>query len=428
MQKNVHRIIVVGAGAAGLAAAKNLRNSFDVLVLERKDDVGGTWIYTDCTGADLTFPPPTSTPMPPSAIYESLHTNLPPFLMQYSDLPFPANTPLFPPHTIVKDYLASYANKHNLRGLIQFGVDVMQCVWNTDDSRWTVRSKSIRDGTEHTHYADALVVASGHYSTPRVPHIPGIEEFPNRMLHTINYRTPKPFTGERVLIIGGGSSGIDIARDLAPHASHVLVSTRSAGDHGDIGESVASLDLDVISKPAVKCVKSDGAVEFVDGSIVKDVDVILFATGYLYDFPFLDSTGKTLVDQNDKKDEATLLVSDGLGVHNLAHMVFYRPNPMLSFIGLPLKVDPFPLFELQSLLIAHAYSHPSHLGSLLAPGYPGAFHEESSDGSRTALVLGPRQYTYWNWISQIVGMKGVGREREDARKEVLIMRKRILGY
>lgn len=132
-----------------------------------------------------------------SPAYDLLETNIPHTLMNYSDRKFPANTPLFPEHALVKEYLRGYAE--DIRSFISFQtqvVDVSPLQMGPEDT-WKV---TVRDlVTKHTsmHHFDAVVIANGHYSDPYVPDIPGIGQwnraYPGAITHSKFYRRPEEY-------------------------------------------------------------------------------------------------------------------------------------------------------------------------------------------------------------------------------------------
>ena len=125
LHSKIRKIAIIGAGAAGLAVAREFRKEFDVDVLEQSNDVGGVWLYTDDIEESLTDPLQSMSQSKPrihSSLYRSLRTNLPREVMQYSDYPFSSDfSPLrYPHHTAVLAYLQAFARDHNLRPLIRF--------------------------------------------------------------------------------------------------------------------------------------------------------------------------------------------------------------------------------------------------------------------------------------------------------------------
>ncbi|KAF8697878.1 hypothetical protein HU200_035371 [Digitaria exilis] len=229
------RLAVVGAGAAGLAAARELRREGHApVVFERAAAVGGTWLYT----------PPAATSSDPlgaaathSSLYASLRTNLPRETMGFLDFPFSAAVPgsadprRFPGHEEVLRYLQAFARRFDLLRLIRFETEVLR-VRRVDRGGWAVTSRKLGDkGSGEEEVYDAVVVCNGHYTEPRIAVIPGVDAWPGKQMHSHNYRVPEPFLDQVVIIIGASASAVDISRDIASTAKEVHIADRSALAH-----------------------------------------------------------------------------------------------------------------------------------------------------------------------------------------------------
>ncbi len=199
------RICVVGAGPAGITAAKNLiEQGFDVDVLEASDDLGGQWNYGK----------------PHSSIYRSVHTITSKPFTEYTDCPMPAHFPTFIGHRHALEYLRGYAARFGVDRHIEFGTRVVDIDRTARvDAPWsvTVEGGGTRD------YA-AVVIANGHLARPRFPDYPG--SFDGVVLHSGEYKTPEVLRDKRVLVIGAGNSGCDIAVEASQNAAVTLHSTR----------------------------------------------------------------------------------------------------------------------------------------------------------------------------------------------------------
>jgi len=202
------RWCVIGAGPSGLAAVKRLRGrGLDAECLEREDGSGGNWNYGART----------------SRVFASTRLISSKTLTAFTDFPMPRHWPAYPDHRQCLDYLRSYARHFDLDRHISFGTTVERIEpAGPPTAGWIVH---VADGPPRR-YA-GVVIASGHNHVPRLPAIPGT--FAGTFLHAADYKSPtQPMTiaGRRVLVIGGGNSGCDLAVECSRHAAHTVHSTR----------------------------------------------------------------------------------------------------------------------------------------------------------------------------------------------------------
>ncbi|GFY92651.1 flavin-binding monooxygenase family protein [Actinidia rufa] len=192
------KVAVIGAGATGLIAARELQSEgHRAVVFERKNQLGGTWVYDSRVEADpLSLDP--SREVVISSLYFSLRTNLPRHLM----------------------------GDFGLGELIRFGAEVVR-VERVDSGKdqWVVESRTSEVSSEE--FFEAVVVCNGHHTEPRVAFLPGIEKWPGRQVHSHNYRHPEPYQNQVVVMIGNGPSAYDISREIATVAKEVHLSSRS---------------------------------------------------------------------------------------------------------------------------------------------------------------------------------------------------------
>ncbi|PKA46486.1 Flavin-containing monooxygenase FMO GS-OX-like 3 [Apostasia shenzhenica] len=341
------RIAVIGAGAAGLAAALELRREgHGVVVFERAGRLGGTWVYSPAIDSDPLGTNP-KREVVHSSLYESLRTNLPRECMGFFSYPFAAvadaserDSRRFPGHREVLRYLEEFATDFDLHRLVRLRTEVLR-VEMEEDGGWALWTRRIGGGgaADEREIYDGVVVCNGHFTEPRVAEIPGIEAWPGEQIHSHNYRIPDPFHDKVVVIIGSSASAVDISRDIVGYAKEVHIASRSECAGAPMKEpGYDNLWLHSM----IERVLSDGTVLFEDGSSAQ-VDVIIHCTGYKYTFPFLKTSGIVNVDDNR--------------VGPLYKHVFPpQTAPFLSFIGLPWKVTLFPLFELQSKWVAGVLS------------------------------------------------------------------------
>uniref|UniRef100_UPI0037E971D4 flavin-containing monooxygenase 5-like n=1 Tax=Semicossyphus pulcher TaxID=241346 RepID=UPI0037E971D4 len=337
----VQTVAVIGAGISGLTSIKAcLDEGLEPTCFESSHDIGGLWRFKD-------------DPEPGRAnVYFSVVLNSSKERMAFSDFPPPAELPNNMHHSEVLLYLRLYAQAFRLLQHIHFQtavVSVRQAADFAATGQWEVETER-REGQRETHVFDAVIVSTGHFTQPHLPltDFPGIESFEGRYFHSWDYRSAEGLQGEKVVVIGIGSSGGDIAVDVSRVAEKVYLCSRSGAwvvsrvgqgglpvdmlgtsrmnvmlqslfpswsarmlehkvnnifDHRLYGlrpkhgifaqNAVVSDDLParIISgrvqvKPNVKEFRGSSVV-FVDGSIIDKVDVVVFATGYNYSFPFL---------------------------------------------------------------------------------------------------------------------------------------------
>lgn len=189
---------------------------FDTIdVFDQRDEVGGVWnatLQVDTPDKDFKVPRtnPNSSPTQPycfsphqdpdstnspvflSPIYDSLNTNIPYTLMEFSDLAFPEGCPIFPPHQVVLNYLREYAA--DLRPYLRLGTQVVRVKPEDSRGKWRVLTKKVATGKVEAAVYDAVVVASGHYDDPYIPNVPGLAQwsatYPGAVTHSKYYRRP----------------------------------------------------------------------------------------------------------------------------------------------------------------------------------------------------------------------------------------------
>lgn len=204
-EQAAQRVAVIGAGAAGLCAAKYLiARGVDVVVYEIGSCIGGLWVYENDSGL--------------GPAYKSLHLNSEARVTEYKDFPFPADGPLYPDHSEVRRYLEAYADRFEIRRRTRFRSKVANVA--PVGERWQV---DLADGSSYEF--NAVVVASGHQGLPTHPFWK--DDFTGEYLHSHTYRIPEPFRGKRVLVVGMGNSAVDIASDICVVTKSTTISARS---------------------------------------------------------------------------------------------------------------------------------------------------------------------------------------------------------
>uniref|UniRef100_A0A665VYS8 Flavin-containing monooxygenase n=2 Tax=Percomorphaceae TaxID=1489872 RepID=A0A665VYS8_ECHNA len=346
------RVAVIGGGSSGLACIKCcLDEGLEPVCFESSDDIGGLWRFkvgpTTCN------------------IYHSVIINTSKEMMCFSDFPIPAHFPNYMHNTLIMDYFRMYADHFQLTKYIRFHTKVLQVKQRSDISRsgqWNVETEN-KDGKKEKHIFDAVMICIGHHCQPNLPlhDFPGIETFKGKYHHSRDYKTPEEWRDKKVVVIGIGNSGGDIAVELSRVTKQLYLSTRrGAWILNRVGNNGIPLDMTFnrvlntlknilpfsvlckmtenqlnqrfnhslynlkpkhskffkIQHPTVNddlpnrilsgtvqvkpniCRFQETSVVFEDGSTVEDVDLVVFATGYKFSFPFLDSL---LVSVSDNK-------------------------------------------------------------------------------------------------------------------------------
>jgi len=380
----ITRVAIIGAGAAGLSAARELltrKTNFTFTVFEGTSQVGGTWYFTEEVGNDK-FGNPLHTSM-----YKNLRTNLPKQAMAFPGFPFKDSLPCFLTHAMVQEYLEDFSAKYELDKYIRFNTRVEKVRLRNINRKdlWDVTSFDYSNNLQTTEEFDAVMVCNGHYFVPNEPEIENISNFTGDVMHSHNYRKPEDYSGQNVVLLGAKSSGTDIAVDLSKTASNVFMSHR--------GKRLESpLPGNVTEKPNVLRFEENSVI-FEDGSKEK-CDTFIFCTGYKYKFPFLDDTGIIKTDQRISP------------VHK--HVV-HIDHPSLSFIGLCYLICPFPNFHYQAAFAAGVLD-----GSVKLPPKQEMLRMEGEDlkdkldrgmSEKHAHLLGPTQWDYNDSLADACGIE-----------------------
>ena len=199
------RVAIIGAGMSGLAAAHRLRQAgVEVVVLEKNEEVGGTWF-------DNTYP--------------GCRVDVPNHLYSYSfaqRLDWPEH---FSTQAVLLDYFRQCADELELRPLILFGTEVTEMSWSEDTGSWHLGLRT-EDGDE-TLEAQVVVSAVGQLNRPRFPAIEGREDFTGPSFHSARWEHEVDLAGKRVAAIGTGASGAQFIPEVAADAAEVVVFQRT---------------------------------------------------------------------------------------------------------------------------------------------------------------------------------------------------------
>ena len=200
--RRVHDAVIVGAGFGGMGAAIALRrlDLDDIVILEREDDLGGTWHVNRYPGLAVDIPSST-----------------------YSFEPNPYWSRLYAPGEELKTYCDHVATKYDLRRHMRFGVVVDGARWDEEERHWIV---NLHDGA--TLRARYLLTATGFLSQPKMPEIPGIDTFDGTVVHTTKWDHDLDLEGRRAAVIGTGATAVQLIPEIAPKLAELTVFQRTA--------------------------------------------------------------------------------------------------------------------------------------------------------------------------------------------------------
>eukprot|EP00746_Dinoflagellata_sp_MGD_P016225 gnl/MRDRNA2_/MRDRNA2_136504_c0_seq1.p1 gnl/MRDRNA2_/MRDRNA2_136504_c0~~gnl/MRDRNA2_/MRDRNA2_136504_c0_seq1.p1 ORF type:complete len:480 (+),score=61.95 gnl/MRDRNA2_/MRDRNA2_136504_c0_seq1:52-1491(+) len=332
VKQKSRKVAVVGAGSAGLVACRFLRDyGHRPVVFEAASKVGGIWA-----------PDPLN-----KVVYGNLRTNLPKNVMQSFDLDFPTELPSYIEASDLGDYLEKLADFFDLRSFLRLNSKVIKirALCSTQQEMHGQASWEVcweHSGGTAKDIFDAVLVANGHYEFPYQPLIPGQNSWlegaacgARTVSHSVTYNEPSSYVNRVVLVVGGRSSGVDIALALRRTAHFVYVQDRKCTQVTSVGSCMHI--------PAGAELLADGHIAY-KGTVLEGppVDDLILATGYQYRFPFLDAQEIGIDFGPDQRYVSPLYM----------HVV-HSKRPSLCFMGVPLHVPaPIPLFEAEARFIA----------------------------------------------------------------------------
>uniref|UniRef100_A0A452J7F0 Flavin-containing monooxygenase n=1 Tax=Gopherus agassizii TaxID=38772 RepID=A0A452J7F0_9SAUR len=435
------KIAVIGGGSSGLCTIKCcLDDGLEPTCFERSEDIGGLWRFKKNPEEGR------------ASIYKSVIINTSKEMMCFSDFPIPDEFPNYMHNSKIMEYFRMYADHFDLLKYIRFKTTVVSVTKRPDFSstgQWDVVTES--EGKQESAVFDGVMVCSGHHTNAHLPldSFPGIEKFKGRYYHSRDYKSPQEFSEKRVIVIGIGNSGGDLAVELSHEADQVFLSTRRGAwvlnrveeqgypvdivlttrlkaffkqvlttsmvnqwaenrlnarfnhahyglrpqhrimsQHPTINDDLPNRIISgkVLVKPNIREFTETGAI-FEDGTREEDIDAVFFATGYSFSFPFLQDCVKVVENQV-----------------SLYKFIFppHLEKPTLAFIGLVQPLGAImPIAELQSRLATQVFK--------------GILHSITLQGTHTSLsyfryVKSPRhtiQVDYVEYMDELACLAGV---------------------
>ena len=328
------RVAVIGAGPSGLAQLRAFQSArtggaenpeIVCVCYEKQADWGGLWNYTWRTGLDE-FGEPVHCSM-----YRYLWSNGPKEGLEFADYSldehFGKQIASYPPREVLYDYIEGRVKKAGVRDSIRFRTPVRRVDYDAATGLFNVTAQDLVSDDETTESFDYVVVATGHFSTPNVPHFDGLDRFNGRVLHAHDFRDAVEFKDKDILIIGTSYSAEDIGSQCWKYGcKSVTVSHRTAAmgyDWPDNWKEVPPLQKVVGNTCTFK------------GGSTADVDAIILCTGYLHHFPFMAS-------------ELRLKSANRLAAAYLYKGVVWVDNPKLFYLGMQDQWYTFNMFDAQA--------------------------------------------------------------------------------
>jgi cation diffusion facilitator CzcD-associated flavoprotein CzcO len=196
------RLAILGAGFGGLGMAIRLKQTGveDFVVLERDEEVGGTWWANT---------------------YPGCQCDIPSHLYSYSFAQNPNWSRTYPLQPEIRDYLSQCADRYGIRPHLRLGCTVQSAAWDEDAHRWHLET------TDGEFKAQVLIAAPGPLSEPRIPDLPGLSDFRGTVFHTACWNHDHDLTGRKVAVVGTGASAIQTVPRIQPIAEHVTVFQRT---------------------------------------------------------------------------------------------------------------------------------------------------------------------------------------------------------
>lgn len=201
-----YHVLVIGSGYSGLAMAIKLKEAgIPFTVIEKNDDVGGTWYENT---------------------YPGVAVDTPNHFYSYSFRTSSDWDHYFAQGPEIIKYIRTVYREADLAEHMRFEEEVLSAVWDKGRALWTVTIRR-KDGSEYELTANAVVSGTGLLNRPSIPDIPGIGDFKGPMFHSARWDHSVDLTGKNVVQIGTGASGMQLGPQIAPKAGHLTIFQRS---------------------------------------------------------------------------------------------------------------------------------------------------------------------------------------------------------
>ncbi|KAA8735256.1 NAD(P)/FAD-dependent oxidoreductase [Acinetobacter qingfengensis] len=377
------RVAIIGAGPSGMAQLRSFQsaqakgiNVPEFVCFEKQSDWGGQWNYTWRTGLDKNGEPVHS------SMYRYLWSNGPKEALEFADYSFNEHfgkaIGSYPPREVLWDYIKGRVEKANVRQYVRFNSAVRHIEFNEITQQFLVTVHDYQQDKMYSENFDYVIVASGHFSTPKVPKYEGFEHFGGRILHAHDFRDALEFKGKTVLIVGSSYSAEDIGSQCYKYGAKQIISCYRNQPMG------YNWPVNWSERPALLKVDQTHAY-FADGSSIK-VDAIILCTGYLHYFPFIS-------------EDLRLKTDNRLYPLGLYKGVVWEKNTKLFYLGMQDQWYTFNMFDAQAW-----YVRDIILGEILLPSLTEMqMHTQQWHDTENAITEIPDMYKFQgDYIMELV--------------------------
>ncbi|OAL83112.1 NAD(P)-binding domain-containing protein [Acinetobacter terrae] len=340
------RVAIIGAGPSGMAQLRAFQSAQqkgveipEIVCFEKQADWGGQWNYTWHTGMDEHGEPVHS------SMYRYLWSNGPKECLEFADYTFDEHfgrqIGSYPPRAVLWDYIKGRVEKADVRKYVRFNTAVRAVQYTEISKQFSVNVHDHEQDMIYTEIFDFVIVASGHFSTPKIPEYKGFDLFSGRILHAHDFRDALEFKDKTVLILGSSYSAEDIGSQCYKYGAKQIISCYRSAPMGYKWPEKWS------ERPKLSCVDQTHAY-FSDASSAQ-IDAIILCTGYLHSFPFM-------------QEPLRLKTNNILYPLNLYQGVVWEQNPQLFYLGMQDQWYSFNMFDAQAW-----YARDVILGEIALP-------------------------------------------------------------
>ncbi|KAK4899215.1 hypothetical protein LTR27_003446 [Elasticomyces elasticus] len=445
-------IAVIGLGAHGLATLKNLlEEGFDATGFDSNDYVGGLWHAT--RDAKLSS-------LPTTVVNVSRERSC------FTDFPFRDGTSSYPTAAQVDEYLNEYCTHFDLWSKLRLGTSIIGIEGDDETNKWHLQTSTAK-GDNTTLTFDKIVIATGSHSVPIWPILPCSETFEGDILHSLTYKDPERFRNKTVVVVGMANTAVDTATGLVGVAKIVYLAHRNGCallprilndgtslDHGASYRTFAIRDVletlfpqlavkfidnwwrintpppslakqnptvsdtlypalrsgQIISTHAPKRVAGPRSIEMEDGTMLDEVDSVIFCTGYRLDLSYLGRYDPTRMSAEGVDPPQYDYNAPRLYQNILSH----EHPESLAFIGMALIFFPgFVMADMNSMALAQLWKRPELVPSNVAMQEQYAKHRAwrarinalPNTPGKGPQPLQVETGAHIQWVQQIVGTK-----------------------